>query len=202
MGLFKTLCLKGCGGGSFCKHGRLRPFFKERGCGGGSICKHGRRRIVCKEDGCGKQLSAVLSAKDDARAKQAKPNGVIFVVTLTAARPLQTRAGRMCLLLTVCRAFNQRRFCRAFSQRPGRCRRGGADAAGVAATIASLNGTAAHPAAGRHGGGDATRAQAIAAAGTGAEAREKQVRARPPEKQVQGLPRLGHLRARPAEAPL
>ena len=170
-----TLCLKGCGGGSYCKH-----------------------------DGCVKQLSAVLSAKDDARAKQAKPNGVIFVVTLTfaAARPLQTRAGRMCLLLTVCRAFNQRRFCRAFSQRPGRCRRGGADAAGVAATIASLNGTAAHPAAGRHGGGDATRAQAIAAAGTGAEAREKQVRARPPEKQVQGLPRLGHLRARPAEAPL
>ena len=90
---------QGCGGGSICKHGRPRSRCKdckEEGCGGGGLCMHGRRRDRCKE-GCGKQMSAVLSAKDDAGAKQAKTNGVIFVATLTfaAARPLR-RARRPC----------------------------------------------------------------------------------------------------------
>jgi len=95
-GTLKTLCLQGCGGNSICQHGRQRTVCKEEGCGGGGLCMHGRRRDRCKE-GCGKQMSAVLSAKDDAGAKQAKTNGVIFVATLTfaAARPLR-RARRPC----------------------------------------------------------------------------------------------------------
>jgi hypothetical protein len=43
---------------------------------------HGRVRYRCKE-GCGKQMSALLSAQDE--AEQDKPNGVIFVATLTFA---------------------------------------------------------------------------------------------------------------------
>jgi hypothetical protein len=47
----KTVCDKGCGGGSLCKHGILRTLCLD-GCGGGSLCIHKVPRSQCNK-GCG-----------------------------------------------------------------------------------------------------------------------------------------------------